>query len=878
MRTRPVIRSGLIAGSLLLSFAVNIGTAQAAKPNTLYVSPTGSGSTCAITAPCSLTEAQQVVRQLTPSMTDDLTVLLRGGTYRVSEPISFGPQDSGTGGHKVVWAAFPGQKPVISGAEKVAGFSLYDSAKHIYRASVPAGTVSRQLFVNGVRADRARSALNPPGFTLAGSSFTTADPSFASFTNQNQIEVAFNSAWKHMRCPLASITASGSGSSLNVSPACFNNNNTNVPHPGFPFNGSGLPRLTGITWLENAYELLNQQGQFYLDSTKGELYYIPRAGEDLSTADVELPVAQTLLDVAGTPGHLAPVNDNDSHATYTGAWSVSAGRGTNDFNSDVHYTTTNGDSVSYSFTGAGLQVLSEVNSDEGNIDVYVDGTKTQSVSASAPSRRGQQPIVTITGLPRGQHTVKLVKTSGQFMLVDAFTVIPDAVTPVHDITFRGIGFTYATWNQPTTDGYIDNQAGVLWDPVTHAPIRIPAAVQVHRGDGITFERNTFGHLGGTGLDLADGTQNSVVNGNIITDTSGGGISLGEADDYYQNQTALMTSGNTVSNNTITYVGQDYKDAVGIWVGYTRNVAVSHNDIGFTPYSGISLGWGWGYASSYGTTYAGANQIVGNSVHNVMRVLHDGGPIYTLGGQGGGDGSMTSLLAGNVVAEGNNTNNMLYQDEGSSYWNTHDNLVRFGGANWIGMWIRSIHDINIHDNYSDNPRYNNNGTDITFNQATIVTNGAWPPAAQAIIAAAGPDEKYRPKTGLFDDDEPTIAYLGSWSASANRGLGDLNDGIHYTSADGASAAFAFTGTGIKVIGEKNSDQGLVEVYIDGISQGQVDTSAVSRQVQQAIYSTQNLAQGTHTVTIVKRSGAVMTLDGFAFTTSDSGNDTDASSDS
>lgn len=34
------------------------------------------------------------------------------------------------------------------------GFSLYDGAKNIYRASVPVGTQSRQLFVDGVRAQR----------------------------------------------------------------------------------------------------------------------------------------------------------------------------------------------------------------------------------------------------------------------------------------------------------------------------------------------------------------------------------------------------------------------------------------------------------------------------------------------------------------------------------------------------------------------------------------------------------------------------------------------------------------------------------------------------------------------------------------------------
>ena len=79
----------------------------------------------------------------------------------------------------------------------------------------------------------------------------------------------------------------------------------------------------------------------------------------------------------------------------------------------------------------------------------------------------------------------------------------------------------------------------------------------------------------------------------IHDTSGGGVSVGEVDDYYLTDTSRMTTGDTISQDWIDHPGQDYSDAVGIWAGYTRNLTLSHNDIGVTPYSGISLGWGWG---------------------------------------------------------------------------------------------------------------------------------------------------------------------------------------------------------------------------------------------------------------------------------------------
>ena len=46
---------------------------------------------------------------------------------------------------------------------------------------------------------------------------------------------------------------------------------------------------------------MTSPGHFYFDKTAGTLYYYPRSGEDMSTADVEAPVTeQLLIDIAGT--------------------------------------------------------------------------------------------------------------------------------------------------------------------------------------------------------------------------------------------------------------------------------------------------------------------------------------------------------------------------------------------------------------------------------------------------------------------------------------------------------------------------------------------------------------------------------------------------
>ncbi|HEY4453732.1 MAG TPA: hypothetical protein VGN81_05410, partial [Pseudonocardiaceae bacterium] len=707
MRIAAVAAVHLLAAALAIGTPAMLGGSADQSANAasvVYVAPNGTGSACVANNPCELSTARDKVRRLLPHATGAVNVELFGGTYRSTSPLQLGVQDSGTPGHPVSYTAVPGQTPVLSGAQRVTGFTQIDPAKNIYRARVPQGVASRELFVDGVRAGRARSAVNPPGFSVTATGFTTSDPRYTSWTNAPGVEIVDDNAWKQMRCPLASIAPSTTGGSdLTVDPACWNNNHNSVPNPSFPFNGAGLPTLDNISWIENAYQLLGTPGQFYLDSAAGELYYVPRPGENLATADVELPVAPELLDLSGTPGHVAPLNDSDWRATYTGSWNTSGGRGLGDLGDDVHYTSTDGDSVSYAFTGTGIQLLSETNSDEGNADVYLDGKKIETVSANSAQRLAQQALVSLTGLPKGPHTLKVVKTSGSYLLVDGFTVIPDVIAPVHDISFTGITFAYTTWTAPSTEGYIDNQAGITWDPTTQAPSRIPAAVQVHRGARISFSHDVVEHTGTSGIDLADATQDSSVTDSTVTDTSGIGVAIGEVDDYYQTVPALMTSGNTVSGSIVQRPGQEYSDAVGIWVGVSKGTTLSHNDVGYSPYSGISMGWGWGWASDctlqakqglstcrHGTTYDGGNQITDNHVHSVMGVLNDGGPIYTLGGQ-----ATASTFTGNVVGECANGCNAIYHDEGSSLWNTHDNVVQFSNGLWLNLWTPSIHDDSIY---------------------------------------------------------------------------------------------------------------------------------------------------------------------------------------
>ncbi|MEV4623931.1 alpha-L-fucosidase [Asanoa sp. NPDC049573] len=113
---------------------------------------------------------------------------------------------------------------------------------------------------------------------------------------------------------------------------------------------------------------------------------------------------------------------NDNVATYSSGWSVSSGRGLGDYNDDVHYTTSNGGSFSYPFTGTGIDYVSERYSDQGLVDIYLDGTLVSTVDTTSAVRQPQQVVYGVRGLPQGSHTLRGVKRSGTYMLVDRFDV------------------------------------------------------------------------------------------------------------------------------------------------------------------------------------------------------------------------------------------------------------------------------------------------------------------------------------------------------------------------------------------------------------------------------------------------------------------------
>lgn len=101
-----------------------------------------------------LQKARDAVRAINSSMTSDINVYIRGGRYPLSQTLTFDQGDSGTNGYRVIYRAYPGEIPHISGGQKISGWT--SAGNGLYKTNV-GGLRFRQLYVNDARATRART-------------------------------------------------------------------------------------------------------------------------------------------------------------------------------------------------------------------------------------------------------------------------------------------------------------------------------------------------------------------------------------------------------------------------------------------------------------------------------------------------------------------------------------------------------------------------------------------------------------------------------------------------------------------------------------------------------------------------------------------------
>lgn len=195
---------------------------------------------------------------------------------------------------------------------------------------------------------------------------------------------------------------------------------------------------------------------------------------------------------------------------------------------------------------------------------------------------------------------------------------PDAGRFVEHVRLVGLSFQHADWSLPE-QGYGDPQAAVT----------VPAAVSAKGARFCAIEQCEIAHVGTYGVWFSRGCKENRIVQNHIHDLGAGGVRIGEP--AMAASDVAESSANLVSNNYLHDGGHVYAGAVGLWLAQSSRNEISHNEIHSFDYSGMSIGWNWGFSPN--RTHH--NRIEHNHVHHVVRgVLSDAGGIYMLGIQTG----------------------------------------------------------------------------------------------------------------------------------------------------------------------------------------------------------------------------------------------------
>ncbi|MCX7865851.1 MAG: right-handed parallel beta-helix repeat-containing protein [Limisphaera sp.] len=219
---------------------------------------------------------------------------------------------------------------------------------------------------------------------------------------------------------------------------------------------------------------------------------------------------------------------------------------------------------------------------------------------------------------------------------------PEAGEFVERVRFAGLTFAHTEWWFPR-DAEEARRLAMAWPAPSHevggfaqAAVGVPAAVRATGLRDSRFEGCRFVQLGTYGLELGRGCQSNRVVACEFADLGGGGIKMGET--QIRTRVEEIARANEVADCHLHHGGRIFHSAVAIWIGQSPDNRILHNHVHDFYYTGISVGWTWGYDPRALAT----NQLVaGNHVHHIGvqsdgdgPILSDMGGIYTLGRQVG----------------------------------------------------------------------------------------------------------------------------------------------------------------------------------------------------------------------------------------------------
>jgi hypothetical protein len=325
-----------VAGATSLPFGAKpqsqTSTAFPAKPETaIYVSNRGNDRYSGTKERpfASLSRAQKRVRDVKSTTTGPIDVLVREGTYYMEQPLTLSALDSGGVDAPITYSAYPGERVTISGGRrlKCVWQDYRDGIKKCVLPEVRSGELDfTQLFVNGKRQVRARypnedsSLPGKTGYVPAAGEIgpDISDPNPGpnddmSFSGAAPRGIVFDKGnftqkrWAHPEEAVIHIFQAAYWGNLEwrVKAIDYQNRYVWFGEGGYQIGAKWDRHPARVNersrfYIENVFEELDSPKEWYLEKRTGILYYMPEEGVDLSTAVVEVPVLEHVINFSAT--------------------------------------------------------------------------------------------------------------------------------------------------------------------------------------------------------------------------------------------------------------------------------------------------------------------------------------------------------------------------------------------------------------------------------------------------------------------------------------------------------------------------------------------------------------------------------------------------
>ncbi|MEV4864635.1 RICIN domain-containing protein [Streptomyces ossamyceticus] len=881
--TRTVSAALATALSAVLLASLTTPTpASATTQATYYVAPNGNDANAGtITAPFkTLQHARDVVRTVNDNMTGDINVYLRGGTYPVSSTIAFTSADSGTNGHRVVYAAYQDEKPVLNGGVPVTGWTQHSG--NIWKASLDRDDKLRALYIDGKRAQMASKTIDSAGcqgtYSVTagqapwawesgshcdGAKYSLSDlPAVAA--NQDDVEIKSATTWTTAIVGVRQITTSSDGANR---VAQFQQPGAAIAQapPYGPFKAGGSHTFM------NAYEFLDKPGEFYFNKTTHTVYYYKSGSEDMTTAEVFAPNnVSTLLKIAGTSR-----TDHARNITFSGLTVEHSDWNLVEVAGSVFRQSTQGNTISTVYAKKNFHAYTYRNVDLPPGIIQIENADGITLRGNTVQHTGADGINMVNDVTDSQ----LIGNVTNDIAGSAITVGHPQHVYIGDYTSTNnekypVNVEGLCKNISITNNYLYD-SGVLFEA--------SSPVSAYFVDSLSVEHNRIEKSPWAGITLGwgwwnfDGSTNSINPGNPTTTAKNNTVRYNQIIDTMQTladsgpiYTLGAQPGTEISDNYIQGVPAGHKyglhpDEGSAFIDYHDNVFDVDKDVTSVIHSGT---WGRQHDLKITNTYGTVNKIFSKSVPNstiqdVRAYADDVWPsqAYSIAVNAGLEDAYKDIVpqsnlgpqdyalpASTFTGKGVMTIPVRSPGDGTkTLWLAPSGTTTFAAGPTMTSASGTSTSIRVPQTAGDYRLY------------VVDAQGNASAASKALV---------RQRWNHVDDRTAGVTYSGTWSNWND--TKDMNGSEKFTSTAGNYAEFSFTGSGVRYLSMTQPNMGKVDVYLDGaLAQAGIDAYASTVTKQVPLFEKTDLAAGPHTIKVVctgtknaASSNTVCALDAFA----------------